>query len=65
MPKASTQNMSGRSGEIFSVLNAAQTIDAMSVSTFKLHPLKGDLRGYWAVTVRASALIDRTESSDR
>jgi len=40
--------------QILSVLQAAQSIDAMSVATFGLHPLKGDLKGYWAVTIRAN-----------
>jgi len=40
--------------QILSTLHAAQTIDGMAVSTFRLHPLTGDLAGYWAVTVRAN-----------
>ena len=26
----------------------------MGIHLFHLHPLKGDLKGYWAVTVRAN-----------
>jgi toxin HigB-1 len=39
---------------ILGALQAAQTIDAMRLPTFGLHVLKGDLKGYWAVTVRAN-----------
>ena len=36
------------------VMHAAQTIDALRQPTFGLHPLKGELKGFWAVTVRAN-----------
>ena len=39
---------------ILSALDAAESIEGMNNPIFKLHPLKGDLRGYWAVTVRAN-----------
>jgi proteic killer suppression protein len=39
---------------ILSALDAAGAIDDMDQPAFKLHPLKGDLKGYWAVTVRAN-----------
>ncbi len=32
-------------------LDTAQTIDDMDIPGFRLHPLKGDLDGRWAVTV--------------
>jgi proteic killer suppression protein len=35
-------------------LNAAETIEAMRLPTYGLHLLKGDLKGFWAVTVRAN-----------
>lgn len=38
--------------QILAVLDAAETIEALQLPTFHLHPLKGDLKGYWAVTVR-------------
>ena len=40
--------------QILAALQAAQTIDGMRVPTFGLHALKGDLKGFWAVTVRAN-----------
>jgi len=39
---------------ILSVLDAAKTVEDMNQPTFRLHPLKGGLRGFWAVTVRAN-----------
>jgi proteic killer suppression protein len=35
-------------------LDAAGAVADMDLPGFKLHPLKGDLRGFWAVTVRAN-----------
>ena len=40
--------------QILAVLEAAETIEALRLPTFGLHALKGDLKGYWAVTVRAN-----------
>ena len=39
---------------ILSTLDAAQSIESMDVHTFRLHQLKGDLKGFYAVTVRAN-----------
>jgi proteic killer suppression protein len=35
-------------------LDAAQKPEDMDVHTFRLHALRGDLKGFWAVTVRAN-----------
>jgi proteic killer suppression protein len=40
--------------QILATLQAAETIDAMKLPTFGLHALKGDLKGFWAVTARAN-----------
>ena len=40
--------------QILAALHAAETIEALRLPTFGLHPLKGDLRGFWAVIVRAN-----------
>jgi proteic killer suppression protein len=40
--------------QILAVLHAAETIEALRLPTFRLHELKGDLKGFWAVTVRAN-----------
>lgn len=40
--------------DILARLDAAEVIADMDVPGFRLHPLKGELKGYWAVTVRAN-----------
>ena len=40
--------------DILARLDAAGTIADMDVPGFRLHPLKGEYKGYWAVTVRAN-----------
>ena len=35
-------------------LDAAGSVDDMDLPGFRLHPLKGELKGFWAVTVRAN-----------
>lgn len=39
---------------VLTVLEEAQVIDDINRPSFKLHPLKGDLKGFFAVTVRAN-----------
>ena len=39
---------------ILARLNASAAPDDMDVPGFRLHRLKGDLAGFWAVTVRAN-----------
>jgi toxin HigB-1 len=39
---------------VLSALEAAGSIDDLNQPSFRLHRLKGDLEGYWAVTVRAN-----------
>ena len=40
--------------DILARLNASTSPNDMDVPGFRLHRLKGDLAGYWAVTVRAN-----------
>jgi proteic killer suppression protein len=40
--------------DILARLDAATTAADMDLPGFRLHPLKGDLKGLWAVTVRAN-----------
>ena len=47
-------DMVERIAVILAALDAAATIAAMNRPSFRLHRLKGDLRGFWAVTVRAN-----------
>ena len=39
---------------ILAQLNEAQTIEDMRMTSFNLHPLKGNMKGLWSVTVRAN-----------
>jgi len=39
---------------ILGALDAAERPEDLDVHTFRLHPLKGDLRGFWAITLRAN-----------
>jgi toxin HigB-1 len=39
---------------ILSALEEAGSIDDLNQPSFRLHQLKGRLKGYWAVTVRAN-----------
>ena len=40
--------------DILARLDAAATVADMDLPGFRLHSLKGELRGFWAVTVRAN-----------
>ena len=39
---------------ILTALNNAYQIDDLKLPGFNLHPLKGDLKGQWAITVQAN-----------
>lgn len=39
---------------ILARLDAAITVEDMNLPGFRLHALKGELNGFWAVTVRAN-----------
>ena len=40
--------------DILARLDTASTAADMDLPGFRLHPLKGELKGFWAVTVRAN-----------
>jgi len=40
--------------DILATLHAAPSVAHMDLPGFRLHALKGDLKGVWAVTVRAN-----------
>ena len=52
--KALPPDMVERIRDILTALEAAETIDGLSRPSFRLHPLKGQLKGCWSVTVRAN-----------
>jgi proteic killer suppression protein len=39
---------------IMAALEAAQSVEQLRTHTFHLHALKGELKGFWAITVRAN-----------
>jgi toxin HigB-1 len=43
-----------RLGDILVRLDASATVADMDLPGFRLHPLKAEMKGFWAVTVRAN-----------
>ena len=51
--------------DILARLDDAGTPQAMNLPGYRLHPLKGDLKGFWSVTVRANwRIIFRFQEAD-
>lgn len=51
--------------DILARLDQATTPRALNLPGYRLHPLKGGLRGFWSVTVRANwRIIFRFEGED-
>jgi toxin HigB-1 len=48
------QDLITRIAEILAVIDATETVEQIGRPSFRLHALKGDLKGFWAVTVRAN-----------
>jgi toxin HigB-1 len=40
--------------QILALMHAAEKIADLDYVTFRLHPLKGNLAGFWSLTVRAN-----------
>jgi proteic killer suppression protein len=50
---------------ILAILDAATVPQALDLPGYRLHPLKGDLKGWWSVTVRANwRIVFRFEGTD-
>ena len=50
---------------ILARLDVATASEQMDLPGFRLHPLRGDLRGFWSVTVRANwRIIWRFDGAD-
>ena len=47
-------DMVERIREILTALDAAATLQELGRPSFRLHALKGEWKGFWAVTVRAN-----------
>ena len=51
--------------EILTVLDDAVTPQEMNLPGYRFHPLRGDLKGFWSVTVRANwRIVFRFEGAD-
>jgi toxin HigB-1 len=51
--------------EILTVLDAAASPQALNLPGYRLHQLKGDLKGFWSVTVRANwRVVFRFDGND-
>jgi len=53
-PGGVSQEHIGKLKNILATLHAASTVAHMDMPGLRLHPLKGELKGFWAVTVRAN-----------
>ncbi len=52
-------------GRLLLALDAATSPDGMALPGFRLHPLKGDLAGFWAVSVSGNwRIVWRFEGPD-
>jgi proteic killer suppression protein len=40
--------------QILALLDAANSVDDLSLPNFRLHPLKGDLKGHWSLWVNGN-----------
>jgi proteic killer suppression protein len=51
--------------EMLTALDDAVTPQELNLPGYRLHPLKGDLKGFWSVTVRANwRIIFRFDGTD-
>jgi proteic killer suppression protein len=51
--------------DILARLDQAEIPQALNLPGYRLHPLKGELQGFWSVTVRANwRIIFRFEGTD-
>jgi proteic killer suppression protein len=51
--------------EILTVLDDAATPQELNLPGYRMHPLKGELKGFWSVIVRANwRIIFRFEGTD-
>ncbi|MGF1475920.1 MAG: type II toxin-antitoxin system RelE/ParE family toxin [Geminicoccaceae bacterium] len=58
-------DMADKIEDVLAALDAATTVEEMDRPYFRLHPLTGDRKGEWAVTIRANWRITfRFENGD-
>jgi proteic killer suppression protein len=53
-PRGVFAEHAGTLRDILARLDAARVVADMGMPGFRLHPLKGEYKGFWAVTVRAN-----------
>ena len=53
-PSGVNPEHAGKLRNILATLNAAPTVGHVELPGFRLHPPKGEMRGFWAGTVRAN-----------
>jgi proteic killer suppression protein len=53
-PSGVNQEHVGKLRDILATLHAAPAVAHMDLPGFRLHPLKGQMKGFWSVTVRAN-----------
>lgn len=53
-PKLIRVDLVERVSTLLAYLDAARVIEDLDIPSLRLHPLKGELKGFWAVTVRAN-----------
>jgi len=53
-PRGVLREHTAKLRDILARLDAATTVADTDLPGFRLHPLKGELKGFWAVTVRAN-----------
>jgi proteic killer suppression protein len=52
-------------GRILLILDASEDVNALNLPGFRLHPLKGDLKGFWSISVSGNwRIIFRFEEGD-
>ena len=58
-------DLRGRVEAMLAQLDVASSPEAMRIPNYRLHALKGDLKGYWSVTVKTNwRIIFRFEDED-
>lgn len=61
-------NMLARVEEILSILDAAETLEEIDIPGYRLHPLTGNLKGFWSIRVTGNWRIifrfEQGEASD-
>jgi proteic killer suppression protein len=49
-------DLADRISTLLAYLDAAKVIEDLDIPSLRLHPLKGELKGFWAITVRAKLI---------